>query len=144
MEGWRSMHLHTPLQVLPNLLNWRREDLWHEADLFTPLPPPAPPSIPSPPSPPLPPATPPAPPTAPSPPFFDPSSPLVSYEAGPHMVHCRTVHLPLGALLIWRTMCGTGMRPRARAAPEGRTRAPTRTRRTATHSAPPTPCTFSQ
>ena len=25
---------------------------------------------------------------------------------GPHMVHCPTVRLPLGALLIWRTMCG--------------------------------------
>ena len=24
------------------------------------------------------------------------------------MVHCRTVHLPLGALLIWCAMCGTG------------------------------------
>ena len=24
------------------------------------------------------------------------------------MVHCHTVHLPLGALLIWWTMCGTG------------------------------------
>ena len=24
----------------------------------------------------------------------------------PHMAHCHTVHLPLGALLIPRTMCG--------------------------------------
>ena len=24
------------------------------------------------------------------------------------MAHSHTVHLPLGALLIWRTMCGTG------------------------------------
>ena len=24
------------------------------------------------------------------------------------MVHCHTVHLPLGTLLIWCTMCGTG------------------------------------
>ena len=30
---------------------------------------------------------------------------------GPHMVHCHTVHLPLGALLIWCTMCGTGRTP---------------------------------
>ena len=27
---------------------------------------------------------------------------------GPHTVHCHTVHLPPGALLIWRTVCGTG------------------------------------
>ena len=26
------------------------------------------------------------------------------------MVHSHTVHLPLGALLIWRTVCGTGAR----------------------------------
>ena len=26
----------------------------------------------------------------------------------PHMVHSHTLHLPLGALLIWCTMCGTG------------------------------------
>ena len=25
------------------------------------------------------------------------------------MVHCHTVHLPLGALLIWSTMRGTGV-----------------------------------
>ena len=29
----------------------------------------------------------------------------------PHMVHCHTVHLPLGALLIACTMCGTGRAP---------------------------------
>ena len=27
---------------------------------------------------------------------------------GPHVVHCHTVHLPLGALLIPCTMCGAG------------------------------------
>ena len=32
-------------------------------------------------------------------------------ETGPHMVHCYTVHLPLGALLIACTMCGTGRAP---------------------------------
>ena len=31
-----------------------------------------------------------------------------AYFAGPHMVHCHTAHLPLGALLTWCTMCGTG------------------------------------
>ena len=25
------------------------------------------------------------------------------------MVHCHTMHLPLGALLTWRTMCGAGL-----------------------------------
>ena len=29
-------------------------------------------------------------------------------EAAPHMGHSHTVHLPLGALLIWRTVCGAG------------------------------------
>ena len=28
--------------------------------------------------------------------------------AGPHMAHSLAVHLPLGALLTWLTMCGTG------------------------------------
>ena len=34
-------------------------------------------------------------------------------ETGPHMVHSHTVHLdlPLGALRIWCTVCGTGARP---------------------------------
>ena len=27
---------------------------------------------------------------------------------GPHMAHSHTVHLPRGALLIWRAMCGAG------------------------------------
>ena len=35
-------------------------------------------------------------------------SPLAMCDAGPHMVHSHTGHLPLGALLIPRTMCGTG------------------------------------
>ena len=29
-------------------------------------------------------------------------------RAGPHMVHSHTAHLPLGALLTWCAMCGTG------------------------------------
>ena len=32
----------------------------------------------------------------------------ISSYAGPHMVHCHTVHLALGALLMTCTMCGTG------------------------------------
>ena len=30
-------------------------------------------------------------------------------DQGPHMVHSRTVRLALGALLIWCTVCGTGI-----------------------------------
>ena len=35
-------------------------------------------------------------------------SPAGRYWPGPHTVHCHAVHLPLGALLIPRTMCCTG------------------------------------
>ena len=33
---------------------------------------------------------------------------LEARTTGPHMMHSHTVHLPLGAQLIWCTMCGTG------------------------------------
>ena len=34
----------------------------------------------------------------------------------PHMVHCHAVHLPRGALLIWRTVCVTGEYVKAQSA----------------------------
>ena len=42
------------------------------------------------------------------------------------MVHCHTVHLPLGALLTWCTVCGTdkkkpaaGRKAKSKARPKG-------------------------
>ena len=78
---------------------------------------------------------------------------LESYAAGSHMVHSHTVHLPLGALLIWYTMCGTGedhLRHSLRlpclvgAARLGRRRElhPAVYRADPAQAALPTPCTF--
>ena len=93
-----------------------------------PSPPPAPPVSPSPPP------APPAPPGPPSLPTWIPASGMAVLDGGstsdgaeatlfcvwpgddqtPHMVHCHTVHLALGALPSPCTMCGTGLLQLAR------------------------------